>query len=63
MSPASWATSPRWMPMRNQMPDLDKARADEADLMRTFDERQKKAWLFWNVVNAKPGRADEGVVH
>ena len=34
------------VPMRNQMPDLDRARAEEVDLMRTFDERQRKAANF-----------------
>jgi type IV pilus assembly protein PilO len=31
------------IPIRTQMPDLDQARAQEEELMRTFDERQKKA--------------------
>ena len=35
-----------FVPMRNQMPDLDRARTEEADLMRTFDERQRKAANF-----------------
>jgi len=34
------------VPVRNQMPDLDRARDEEADLMRTFDERQRKAANF-----------------
>jgi type IV pilus assembly protein PilO len=34
------------VPMRNQMPDLDRARSEEVDLMRTFDERQRKAANF-----------------
>ena len=32
-----------FLPIRNEMPDLDAARKEEADLMRTFDERQAKA--------------------
>jgi type IV pilus assembly protein PilO len=35
-----------FVPMRNQMPDLDRARTEETDLMRTFDERQRKAANF-----------------
>jgi type IV pilus assembly protein PilO len=31
------------IPMRSQMPDLDAARNEEANLMKTFDERQRKA--------------------
>ena len=34
------------LPMRNQMPDLDRVKAEEVDLMRTFDERQRKAANF-----------------
>jgi len=34
------------VPMRNQMPDLDRARSEEVDLLRTFDERQRKAANF-----------------
>jgi type IV pilus assembly protein PilO len=34
------------VPMRNQMPDLDRAKTEEVDLMRTFDERQRKAANF-----------------
>ena len=34
------------LPVRTQMPDLDRARADEVALMRTFDERQRKAANF-----------------
>ena len=30
-------------PVRNQMPDLELARKEEADLTQTFDERQRKA--------------------
>jgi type IV pilus assembly protein PilO len=32
-----------FIPIRTQMPDLDRARADETDLMRTFDDKQRKA--------------------
>jgi type IV pilus assembly protein PilO len=32
-----------FVPIRSQMPDLDRARGEEADLMRTFDEKQRKA--------------------
>lgn len=35
-----------FVPLRNQMPDLDHAREQEADLLRTFDERQRKAANF-----------------
>ena len=35
-----------FLPVRNQMPELDQARNEEADLMRTFDERQRKAANF-----------------
>jgi type IV pilus assembly protein PilO len=31
------------LPINNQMPDLDRARAEEAQLLKTFDERQLKA--------------------
>jgi type IV pilus assembly protein PilO len=33
-------------PIRNQMPVLEKARADERDLLNTFDEKQRKAANF-----------------
>ncbi len=33
-------------PIRNQMPELDQARADEQDLLKTFDEKQRKAANF-----------------
>jgi type IV pilus assembly protein PilO len=33
-------------PVRNQMPELERARKDEQDLMQTFDERQRKAANF-----------------
>ena len=35
-----------FVPLRNQMPDLERARSEEADLLRTFDERQRKAANF-----------------
>ncbi len=35
-----------FVPVRNQMPDLERARSEENDLMRTFDERQRKAANF-----------------
>ena len=35
-----------FVPVRNQMPDLERARADETELMHTFDERQRKAANF-----------------
>ena len=35
-----------FVPIRNQMPDLDRARAEQDNLMRTFDERQRKAANF-----------------
>ena len=35
-----------FVPVSNQMPVLDKARQDEADLMKTFDEKQHKAANF-----------------
>ena len=35
-----------FVPIRNQMPDLDRARAEQESLMRTFDERQRKAANF-----------------
>lgn len=33
-------------PIRSQMPDLDRARSEEQDLLKTFDERQRKAANF-----------------
>jgi type IV pilus assembly protein PilO len=35
-----------FVPIQNQAPDLERARREEADLMRTFDERQRKAANF-----------------
>jgi type IV pilus assembly protein PilO len=35
-----------FVPLRTLMPDLDHAHEQEADLMRTFDERQRKAANF-----------------
>ena len=35
-----------FVPIQNQAPDLERARAEEQDLMRTFDERQRKAANF-----------------
>ena len=35
-----------FVPMQSQAPDLDRARQEEQDLMRTFDERQRKAANF-----------------
>lgn len=35
-----------FVPIQNQAPDLDRARQEEQDLMRTFDERQRKAANF-----------------
>ncbi|HXQ30828.1 MAG TPA: type 4a pilus biogenesis protein PilO [Steroidobacteraceae bacterium] len=32
-----------FIPIRTQMPDLDRARSDEASLMQTFDDKQRKA--------------------
>ncbi|MBS0373615.1 MAG: type 4a pilus biogenesis protein PilO [Proteobacteria bacterium] len=32
-----------FFPLQNQAPDLERARREEDDLMRTFDERQRKA--------------------
>ncbi|HXQ20425.1 MAG TPA: type 4a pilus biogenesis protein PilO [Candidatus Acidoferrales bacterium] len=32
-----------FIPIRTQMPDLDRARADEVSLMSTFDDKQRKA--------------------
>jgi type IV pilus assembly protein PilO len=34
------------LPISNQMPDLDRARAEEAQLLNTFDQRQMKAANF-----------------
>ncbi len=35
-----------FVPIQNQAPDLERARQEEQDLMRTFDERQRKAANF-----------------
>jgi type IV pilus assembly protein PilO len=35
-----------FVPIQNQAPDLERARREEQDLMRTFDERQRKAANF-----------------
>jgi type IV pilus assembly protein PilO len=35
-----------FLPMQNQQPDLERARREEADLMRTFDDKQHKAANF-----------------
>jgi len=35
-----------FVPIQNQAPDLERARNEEQDLMRTFDERQRKAANF-----------------
>jgi type IV pilus assembly protein PilO len=35
-----------FVPIQNQAPDLERARQEEKDLMRTFDERQRKAANF-----------------
>ena len=35
-----------FIPIRNQMPDLERAQNEEKELMHTFDERQKKAANF-----------------
>jgi type IV pilus assembly protein PilO len=34
------------LPISNQMPDLDRARAEETELLNTFDQRQMKAANF-----------------
>ena len=35
-----------FVPIQNQGPELERARREESDLMRTFDERQRKAANF-----------------
>ena len=35
-----------FVPIQNQAPDLDRAQREEQDLLRTFDERQRKAANF-----------------
>lgn len=35
-----------YFPIRGQMPNLEKARREEADLLKTFDEKQRKAANF-----------------
>ncbi len=40
------ATFIYFVPIQNQAPDLERARREEQDLMRTFDERQRRAANF-----------------